>query len=510
MKEFFLTIGIAAMTFLAPQYMFAQQSVEAATDSINTILNKAKNGDADAQNEVGAWYYKGKHVKQNYEEAAQWWARSAKQGNLKAIGNLGLCYQTGNGVRKDSITAVKLYERSVKQGNQTLFNQNEKLADSGNMFACMFMAHCYRNGIGTAKDLNKAAGFYGKAAQQNNVDAQRELALLYLNAHKDEEAVKWFEKAAENGDLSSTYYYGKLLYEGKGVKQDEQHGMNYLLKTAEAGFPMGQYMVAQAYFDGKGVMKNMEQGAEWMIKAANNGVIKAQYELAMCYIDGKGVNTDYSMATSWLAAYMQKAGSAALRKAFDEGGKLNGTPFHAYLKGLRYYDNKDFDNALKQFQTVEKEDKIDGETMKGIILANKDYKKYNIKKGVKTLTSAAKTSPMAMYILGCMYETGKGVEKDAAKAVTLLENAAKLHYAPALCYLGDMYYEGREVTQDYAKAANYYNQALELLTQSAAKRLASCYENGWGGLEKDNEKAKEIMEKQPVNTQSLLKLVPMN
>lgn len=510
MKGIFLTMGIAAITFWAPRYMFAQQSVEVATDSIKTILNKAKNGDANAQNEVGAWYYRGKHVKQNYEEAAQWWARSAKQGNVKAIGNLGLCYQTGNGVGKDSITAVKLYARSVKQGNRALFKQNEKLADTGNMFASMFVAHCYQNGIGITKNLNKAIEFYEKAAQLNGVDAQRELALLYLNARKDSEAVKWFKKGAENADLSSIYYYGKLLYEGKGVKQDVQQGMIYLLKAAESGFPMGQYMVTQAYFEGKGVMKNMEQGAEWMMKAANNGVVKAQYELAMCYVDGKGVIADYSMATSWLAAYMQKAGSVTLKKAFDEGGNLKGTLFHTYLKGLRYYEDKDYDNALKQFQLVEKEDKIEGETMKGVILANKDYRKYNLKKGIKTLTSAAETSPMAMYILGGIYEAGKGVEKDAAQAITLLEKAAKFHYAPALCYLGDMYYEGREVVQDYTKAVDCYNQALGLLTQSAVKRLASCYENGWGGLEKSKEKAEEIMKKQVGNTQALLKLVPMN
>lgn len=510
MKRFFLTMGIATITFCASQYMLAQQPIEVATDSIRIILNKAKGGDSNAQNELGGWYYRGKHVKQSYEEAAQWWARAAKQGNVKAIGNLGLCYQMGNGVRKDSITAVKLYERSVKQGNQALLMQNEKLANAGNMFACMFMAHCYRNGIGTAKNLNKAAEFYAKTAQLNGVDAQRELALLYLNTHKDAEAVAWFEKAAENGDLSSTYYYGKLLYEGKGVKQDAQQGMIFLLKTAEAGFPMGQYMVAQAYFDGKGVMKNMEQGAEWMIKAANNGVVKAQYELAMCYVDGKGVTSDYSMATSWLAAYMQNAGSTALKKAFDEGGKLKGTLYHTYLKGLRYYEDKDFDNALKQFQLVEKEDKIEGETMKGVILSNKDYKKYNLKKGIKTLTSAAETSPMAMYILGCIYEVGKGVEKDATQAVNLLKKSAKLHYAPALCYLGDMYYEGRGVAQDYTNAVSCYNEALGLLTQSAVKRLASCYENGWGGLEKNKEKVEEIMKKQAGNTQSLLKLVPMN
>ena len=53
------------------------------------------------------------------------------------------------------------------------------------------------------------------------------------------------------------------------------------------------------------------------------------------------------------------------------------------------------------------------------------YSKYNLKKGVKLLKEAAKTDPMAMYLLGAMYEAGKGVEADLVQAKSYLEQAAK-------------------------------------------------------------------------------------
>lgn len=56
----------------------------AATSQKYEILQKAKDGDAAAQNEVGSWCYNGTNGKKvNYTEALQWWAKAAKQGNVE-------------------------------------------------------------------------------------------------------------------------------------------------------------------------------------------------------------------------------------------------------------------------------------------------------------------------------------------------------------------------------------------------------------------------------------------
>lgn len=510
MKKIFLIMSMAAAYAVSP--LSAQQTLSEATDSIKNIMTQAKAGDAKAQNEVGAWYYTGKHVSQNYKEAAQWWARSAQQGNAKAIGNLGLCYQTGNGVERDSVRAISLYGRAIKNGNSALLEQHTASADKGNVFDCVLLAECYNKGIGVKRDTDKAIEYYTKAAKRNSVDAQRELALAYLNGKQPAKAVEWFKHGADNNDLPSIFYYGKLLSEGNGVKRDAQQGANYLLKAAEAGFPMGQYEIAHAYKNGNGVVKNTDQAISWLTKAANNGVGKAQFELALCYVNGDGVPVDFDQATGWFSAVLSKSHGKQFQKLFETGSEnsLAGTPYHAYLKGLKYYNEKDFDNALKQFKSVEKAKQKEGKTMQGVVYANKDYAKHDLKKGVKTLKDAAKTIPMAMYLLGGMYEAGRGVDKDMNQAVTYLSQAAATGYAPALCYLGDMYYEGRGVEQNYAKAIEYYNSAKAQLTPGAAKRLAACYENGYGGLEADKKAADEILKKQNASTVDILKLIPMN
>ena len=95
------------------------QRTQEIRDSLNVIMGKAKAGDADAMNEIGTWYYTGKHVTKDYKQAYEWWKQASLKQNVRAIANLGLCYQLGHGVERDSVDAVRLYVKSIKDGNSS-------------------------------------------------------------------------------------------------------------------------------------------------------------------------------------------------------------------------------------------------------------------------------------------------------------------------------------------------------------------------------------------------------
>lgn len=493
MNKFFSILGVVAIIGLTPTAVSAQQTLEEATDSIKNVLALAKKGDAAAQNEVGGWYYRGRHVKQNYEEALQWWAKSAEQGNIQAIGNMGLCYQTGHGIAPDSLKATRLYQRSIKEGNKALFAQNEELAKKGSVFSNMLIASCYQNGLGVPKDANKAIPYLTAAAEKNCVPAQRDLGMILINDKKAMEAAPWFKRGSENGDLPCTFYYGKMLVEGLGVKANKKDGANYLLKAADAGFPQAMYYVGNCYMNGDGLTKNAEQAVKWYRLAAGKGVHNAQWALAQCYREGIGTDINYDQALYWYAEAATKGHNRAFKNLITDS--IPGSPFIAYMKGIKAYSNKDYEEALKQFKVVEKAKISDGKVMEAAILANSSYAKHNIKKGIKLLNDAAETNPQAMYLLGTLYEAGKGVDKNMAEAVSYMKKAANMGYGPAECAFSDMYYEGRGVEQDYTKAVEWYAKANEQgrLNENAAKRYAACYENGWGGLQVDKEQAEEIL-----------------
>lgn len=493
---------IYRLVSLAAFVLFNIQVSNAQTDSLKTIMMQAKQGDAKAQNEVGGWYYKGRYVKQDYTEAEKWWRKSANQGNVYAIGNLGVCYQYGRGVDKDSLAALRLYARSVKDGNKKLIEERIKLEDKAGAFDNVFVALCYQKGTGIKKDINSAKTYFVKAAKQNSVDAQRELGVILMNEKNAKEAAPLFKSAARQGDLSSTYYYGKLLLDGNNIAQDKQQGVIYLLKAAEKGMAQAQLEIGVLYSKGDGVRKDDYQAVKWYRLAAGQGNATAEWNLAQCSMNGTGINRNYDEALYWYGEAVNGGYRRTFKKMFEEDENFRNSPFMLYMKGMKtYLIDKNFDEAFNIFKALAKQNIVEGQTMQGVIYANNAYTKYNPKKALKLLTDASRTDATACFYLASLYEAGKGTNKDFDKALKIYGKSAADGYPTALCYLGDIYYEGRGVKQDYTKAVEYYLAAgrQNRLTQNARKRLASCYEDGLGGLTTDKQYANKLMKKEQNN-----------
>ena len=77
---------------------------------------------------------------------------------------------------------------------------------------------------GVAQDYREAVAWYRKATDQGNVDAQFNLGVMYANgrgvAQNNKEAVVWYRKAAEQGYASAQNNLGWMYQTGQGVKRD--------------------------------------------------------------------------------------------------------------------------------------------------------------------------------------------------------------------------------------------------------------------------------------------------
>ena len=73
----------------------------------------------------------------------------------------------------------------------------------------------YKNGYGVSQDDSEAVKWYRKAAEQGDADAQYNLGWMYKNGYgisqDDSEAVKWFRKVAEQG------YAFKMIWKWGGI-----------------------------------------------------------------------------------------------------------------------------------------------------------------------------------------------------------------------------------------------------------------------------------------------------
>ena len=111
----------------------------------------AEQGNAMAQNNLGALYYYGKAVPEDDAKAMKWYRKAAEQGNAGAQYNVGLMYDNGLGVPQDHAATAKWYRKAAEQGD----------ADAQNTLGFM-----YGQGRGVPQDYVQAHMWYNLAASR--------------------------------------------------------------------------------------------------------------------------------------------------------------------------------------------------------------------------------------------------------------------------------------------------------------------------------------------------------
>lgn len=208
-------------------------------------------GDAFSQNYVGDWRYN----KGEYAQAVELYKKAAAQGNHEAEFSLGYCFEKGHGVEKNVTEALAHYRVAADHNHaKAFFNMGcvyeeqgkkeeafkcyQKAADLGNANAKNNLAYCYLDGVGTARNAERALALFREAAAEGNDRALTNLGDCYLN--------------------------------GKGVPQDYKQALEWFLKAADAGSSDAMNRIGDMYDHGQGVLRDVTQAAHWHNRA--NGI----------------------------------------------------------------------------------------------------------------------------------------------------------------------------------------------------------------------------------------------
>jgi TPR repeat protein/uncharacterized membrane protein YhaH (DUF805 family) len=239
-----LLIGSATLAyrylFYRPQHEHAPQSEEAGSlsiqqakaayergniaESIRLSRLLAEQGNADAQYDIGQFYYFGEGVTKDYSEAIKWYRLAAAQGHTGAETNLGVMYEKGLVVTQNYAESLKWYRLAAAQGGP--YAQNN-------------LAAMYYKGKGVTQDYPEALRWYRLAAAQGLSQAQITLGLLYEQGRgvtQDyAEAVKWYRLAAEQGDAGAAGSLAINFEYGRGVPQNYVNAYAWYAISAAQG-----------------------------------------------------------------------------------------------------------------------------------------------------------------------------------------------------------------------------------------------------------------------------------
>ena len=262
---------------LTPEQKFAQ------------LLEKANEGDATAQVQVGRAYAKGEDVPKDVHKTFQYIEKSALQGNAEGQRLLASLYKSGNGVAENPVKAAEWYEKSAAQNDPD---------------AQFWLAFMYLQGEGVGKDVARAETLLLKAADNGSDVAITFLGDMYQgygpHFKKDlQKEVVFYEKYAERGNATAQVALGEMYVRGKGVPEDIETGLGWFRKAADQGNSTAELILGTFYRNGLGVPKDAATATGWFQKAAARGESKAQLFLGVMYLYGEGTPEDKVLAYSW-------------------------------------------------------------------------------------------------------------------------------------------------------------------------------------------------------------------
>ena len=142
----------------------------------------------------------------------------------------------------------------------------------------------------------------------------------------DAEALRWFRKAADQGDARAEYGMGFIYYEGRGAQQDYAEAVRWYRKAADQGNALAEYELGYMYHHGYGVSQDYAEAARWYRKAADKGDAHAEAGIGFLYYYGYGVPQDRAEGRRWI------------RKAADQGDDYALRTVSAKLTGWRRFD----------------------------------------------------------------------------------------------------------------------------------------------------------------------------
>lgn len=242
----FSVVSGAAVLFLSMQCMVGQSPPSELFDipvraghDFPRLLQKANDGNAEAQFQLGLVYETGSDGGQDYAEAAQWYRKAADAGYPGAQNNLGGLYLRGLGVEQSNAEAMKWYLRAATQGHRAAEN------NVGYMYATG------RDGV-----------------------RPREATLA-----DQVEAVKWYRRAAKTGYPAAEFNLGFAYFRGVGVSKDLAEAIRWLFKAAGHGSAAAENLIGFAYERGLGVRQDYNAASSWYRRAVANGSAEARNNL---------------------------------------------------------------------------------------------------------------------------------------------------------------------------------------------------------------------------------------
>lgn len=357
---------------------------------------------------------------------------------------------------------------------------------------------CWNGDGGVEMNLFAAVDLYQRAAEMGYAEAQYTYGMAYLKtlheilprAAAKAEGVKWLRKAADQGHEKAQLALAKCYATGEGVKKDEAEAFKIYRKAADAGSAEALYELHDFYNLGwGGGTVDKAKAAEALRKSAEMGYVEAQRSLGLLSQHAyNGQAIDLAEAVKWyrLAAAQGDSSSKAylehlkdvipLLEPAEQGDVEAQYKLAHYIADHDEIGNISDDSRSDAIRKWLLKAAENGHLAAQVELAE-SYGYFENGNwwiaGVNDFAEAAKWyrkaaeqgDPMAQGMLGWLYATGRGVDKDLKTAVEWFRKGAMQGNAEALFGMGfslrESWLEPYNMEKDWKTVVDWYVKAAD-------------------------------------------------
>lgn len=241
-----------------------QREIQKITqDQISTLQ---KNYDSERLLREGMELFYGIHCTENKQRGFMLIQQSADLGNASAQQHLGDFLLEGVGCSRDPVAASRYYKLSADQGNvEAQYQYSLQLLGRDRIFL---------------RDFSLAANYLKRAIDQRDSRAMVEYGKLLYDGYgvkKDRrEAAQLFKSAAQQQDKEGMFLYACRLYNGDGEERDMYEAVRYFRTLADQGDNRGEYIYGWCLWTGQGCRKNTDEAIRYFSTASDHGSFYAQ------------------------------------------------------------------------------------------------------------------------------------------------------------------------------------------------------------------------------------------
>ncbi len=313
-----------------------------------------------------------------------------------------------------------------------------------------FQGYCMRDQlVEEVHTINTSGEIIQKRIPKPNENQSRQVYLYNLGhaamnrkpSPNYAEALSYFKESLLYGTAMANVNIGYLYSKGGfGVEKDIRKAIDYYQRNLNN--PYAPNNLALVLLDQKDSLQNFPLAFRYLTMAAMNGSVMSMDQLARSY--GRGIYTEKDTVTAgyWLSRLFELDQKRAdVAKYFITTGKSPWQELAESMSSATKVMNDAFrnmSNAMGTFNwALDSLSQFNNQRQLGIIRSHLDAN--NLEEAMPLLLDLVdQYDPEALYILGALYEQGKGVPKNIVRAKELYQRSAEKKYGPAIAALDKM------------------------------------------------------------------------